>query len=83
MFANYLTLEGSGGQELKHLEQVWDALDQLNGNHVSILIVAEGPPEPRSDISWSGKSVHIAGGKNNQYVCTAFLRADGRSHIRS
>jgi hypothetical protein len=76
MFAKYLVSEGVRGQVLTSVAQALNELDKLEGDAFSILIVAEGPPVPDSDITWSGKSLHFAGGKNDQYVCTAYVKSE-------
>jgi hypothetical protein len=86
MFAQFLLLadeldrpplgEPVRGEKLKSISQVWTALAKLNGDRCSILIVAEGPPAPDSDIPYSGKALEVAGGKDGQYVCTAFINPE-------
>jgi hypothetical protein len=84
MFANFLLLadernrppvgEGVKGDTLKRMAQVWNALDKLDGEYCTILITAEGPPAADADAPYSGKAIEVAGGKDNQYVCTAYIK---------
>jgi hypothetical protein len=84
MFAQFLLLadeldrqplgEPIRGEKLTSMNQIWKALAKLDGDRYSVLIVAEGPPEPDSDVPYSGKALDVAGGKDNQYVCTAYIK---------
>lgn len=84
MFAKYIHLDdGSDGSRLgknwpQHrlihgIDDVWKALARMDGDRVSILIVAEAPPTPDSDFPFSGKAMAIAGGNDDQYLCEAYV----------
>ncbi len=84
MFAKFLLLadelnrprfgEGIKGQALIDVEQALCALDKLDGDRYSVLILAEESPESNSGIPYSGKAIDIGGGENRQYVCTAYIK---------
>ena len=72
MFAKYILLDPVE-HELRSIDQVWDALDRLDGDSCSILIVAERPPIPGvSEVPFSGRAIAIAGGAQDQFLCEAF-----------
>ena len=64
------------GKKLSTMEEVWSALEKLDGARFSFFIVAEGPPTPKSEVPFSGKAMSISGGKNSQYLCEAFVNDD-------
>jgi hypothetical protein len=78
VFAKYIALDPIDG-ELRTINQVWDALDRLDGDRCSILIVAEGPPTRESEVPFSGRAIAIAGGAQNQFLCEAY-DANGDYH---
>ena len=87
MFAKYLLLEDKRDdshpgkpwlkwKKISRMKDVWDAFEKMDGDRHSILIVAEAPGLPESDVIYSGKALAVAGGKDNQYVCEAYIKKD-------
>jgi hypothetical protein len=75
MFATYLLLDPVE-EHLPGMSQVLRALSKLDGDQFSILVVAEASPGPRSEVPFAGKALAVAGGKDDQYVCDAFVDGD-------
>ncbi|HXG08406.1 MAG TPA: Imm1 family immunity protein [Gemmataceae bacterium] len=61
---------------IRHMKDVWNAFEKLDGDRFSILIVAEAPGPPESDVAYAGKALAVAGGKDNQYFCEAHVKED-------
>lgn len=59
------------GKRIDSFSEVLEALDSLDGDRRSLLLVAEGGPVPESGYPYAGMAMEIAGGPAG-YTCVAY-----------
>lgn len=71
--ANGINDVGASYNLAADVEEIVNAVRSLNGEENSVVIISERVPGPLSEVPYAGKSLTVAGGENNQYICELTL----------